>query len=317
MITLEKLTSNTMDIFKNLYNKNQKIDSYDKDFFYLYEHQNFIVKYIFRKFLKLIRYNDKIIGYIWYDTPLDSNIRIWSLYIENEYLTILDRTIFNKFNDSILSYEAIDNTRNSIILTNLGFKRVRPTILMELDLNTYHRYEEITDLRLKLQSKNSNINNHYNSIYNANYSESIYHLKKFIMGKDEKLRCKIQNNVFSNWNREPLKIEDIYNDISQEYYINDLSIFGMINEKCVGYGQVIYNRNMYTVVNFGIIEEFRGLEIGKLLLHDLILLSKEKGLTKLYIRVDIDNLRARSLYTWAGFIDKCTISRWDRRCNTY
>ncbi|MEN8434446.1 GNAT family N-acetyltransferase [Clostridium septicum] len=317
MITLEKLTSNTMDIFKKLYDRNFLNENYDKDFFSLYNNQNFVIKFLFRKFLKLIRYNDEVIGYIWYDTPLESTIRIWSLYIENDYMGFIDENTLKAFNTSILSYEAIDNPRNTKILTKLGFKRIRPTILMELNLNKYNRYKDINEIKLKLQLENSYVNKIYNSIFNTNYISSKYNNKKFIIGKDEALRCKIQNNIFSTWNREPLKIEDIYSDISQEYYLKDLSLFGMINDKFVGYGQVIYNRNMYTVVNFGIINEFRGFGIGKLLLHDLIVSSKSKGFNKLYIRVDEDNIAAQKLYKWAGFVDKCTISRWDRGYKNY
>ncbi|MGL5085244.1 MAG: GNAT family N-acetyltransferase [Clostridium sp.] len=292
MILLQKLTSQNMNEFKKIYYKSRISESYDRDFFKLYEEQNFIVKFLFKRFLRLFTYNSNIIGFMWYETPADTNIRIWALYIDTSYINLLTSSTLNSFNNSVLSYEAIDSTKNFSIMKNLGFKVVRPTIFMNLSLSDYH----ISNIKQYAQN---------------NYTESVT-FKTFEINNDEKLRCKIQNEIFSDWNRTPLSVEDVYSDISQDYYINDLSLFINVNNKTIGYGQIVFSREMFTVVNFGIVQEYRGRGYGRMLLNKLILLSKERDIKKLHIRVDENNIKARELYEWAGFAEKYMILKWDR-----
>lgn len=275
-----------MNDFKEIYNKSILYENFDKDFFKLYDEENFVMKFLFKKFLRLFYYNNEIIGFIWYETPIDINIRIWALYIENKYVDLLDESLLKTFDNSILLYEGIDNNRNFNTLTKLGFKKIRPTILMKLDL-----------LNLNNQSK----------INSMNISFDL-----FTLGSDEENRCQIQNDIFGECNRLPLTIEDIYNDINQDYYINDLSVFIKVNDMRIGYGQIVFNRDIYTVVNFGIISEYRHMGYGRSLLNKLINLSKERGIETLYIRVDENNIKARELYENTGFRKKYIISRWDR-----
>ncbi|GAB6170259.1 GNAT family N-acetyltransferase [Clostridium carnis] len=303
---LEKLTLNTMDEFKDIYNKSLRNESYDKDFFKLYDSQNFIIKYLYRKFLRLIKINNIVVGYIWYDAPIDKNIRIWALYIDYSIINDIDEDTLNSLDNSILSYEAFETNQSNIILKKLGFKPVRNTILMELNLNEYNFDNKIRDIYLNSIKRIS-------EEFNMKMSKPTFHSRYFLNNKDESLRCSLQNEIFTEWNRKPLTIDDVYNDINQEYYLDNMSLFGMINNIYIGYGQVIYNRDMFTVVNFGIIEKYRGYGIGKLLLNDLILLCKKKGLSKLYIRVDEDNLSAKKLYRFMGFKDKSKVIKWERR----
>ena len=67
MVMLEKLSLNNMSTFKQLYIENFKKISYNKDFFRCYDEQNFLIKYMYRKLIRLIKVNDTYIGYIWYD----------------------------------------------------------------------------------------------------------------------------------------------------------------------------------------------------------------------------------------------------------
>lgn len=295
MISLQKLTSQNMDEFKKVYAKSRLSENYDRDFFKLYDEQNFVVKFIFKRFLRLFTYNNGVIGFMWYETPIDINIRIWALYIENRYVSLLNESLLKSFNNSVLSYEAIDSNRNIYTLQNLGFKMVRPTVFMELQISNYNKDSYLL-----------------NEGYRINNTSEIIVFRTFKIGADENLRCKIQNDIFSDWNRIALTIEDVYNDLNQEYYINDLAIFIEVNNMIIGYGQIVFNRDVYTVVNFGIISEYRGRGYGKLLLNKLIILSKQRGMKNLYIRVDENNTKARNLYEWAGFEENCMISRWDR-----
>lgn len=289
MISLQKLTSKNKDEFKKLYYKSRLEENYDKDFFRLYSQENLLGKFLFKKFLKLFMYNNRIIGFMWYEVPIDINIRVWALYIEEDYVDLLDNKIISNFNNGILSYETIDSNRNFNTLSKLGFNRIKPTIFM--DLNIYNYNEDI----IKLNTD----------------SESII-FKKFKIGEDEKIRCEIQNDIFSEWNRVPLTIEDIYNDINQDYYINDFAIFIEVDNRIIGYGQIVLSRDMYTIVNFGIIKKYRARGYGRELLNNLIMISKKKGIKTLYIRVDESNIKARRLYEYVGFKEKYMISRWER-----
>ena len=69
---------------------------------------------------------------------------------------------------------------------------------------------------------------------------------------------------------------------------------------------------MYTVVNFGILKEFRNYSFGKILLNDLIQSAKNKNICDLYIRVEETNYTALKLYNWIGFTPKSIINRWER-----
>ena len=123
-------------------------------------------------------------------------------------------------------------------------------------------------------------------MFNSNIKELKISIEKVVLKKDEELRCKLQNSIFSASTRIPLEVEDIENDIEQDYYIEDLSLFIKINNIAIGYGQIIYNRDMYTVVNFGILKEFRNYGFGKILLNHLIETAKNMNIYDLYIRVE-------------------------------
>lgn len=282
-----------MDEFKRIYSKSKIVKNYDRDFFKLYDEQNFVVKFLFKRFLRLFVYNNTVIGFMWYETPIDINVRIWALYIDDKYIDLLNDNILSSFNTSTLSYEAVDSNKNNYMLNKLGFRRVRPTVFMDLEIDNYQKIINYP-------------------VYINNLNSSVITFKTFKLGADEKLRCNIQNDIFSDWNRIPLTIDDVYNDINQDYYINDLAIFIAVNNTIIGYGQIVFSRDVHTVVNFGIINEYRGHGYAKLLLDKLINSSKERFIKKLYIRVDEGNLKARNLYEWAGFKEKYMISRWDR-----
>ena len=148
------------------------------------------------------------------------------------------------------------------------------------------------------------------------YSNRFIHpniaFKRFKIGKDEKLRCDLQNDIFHDKMRAEIYVSDIENDIKQEYYIDDLSIFLMMNNSAIGYGQVIYNRGRYTVVNFGIVPVFRGKGFGELLLNHIINECIDRNILDLYIRVDKNNIKAINLYNKCGFKYEYSINNWKR-----
>lgn len=305
MVSVEKLSIHNMDKFKELNKRRFLKETYDKDFFQFYNGEKFISKMILKKFVKLFTVRDVVIGYIWYDVPLDFPVKIWSLYFDADYLEYMDTNTLNIFNRTSLSYEATDNLKDNLVLTKLGFSKVTPSILMQLDLNNYNRQKECQYLLNNLSDKA--ILKPFIKNNKANVT-----FEKMQISIDEGMRCKIQNEIFSDKCRLPLEIEDVENDIKQDYYIEDLSIFIKLNDIPIGYGQVIYTRNMYTVVNFGIVEKFRNLGFGKLLLDNLITKCKDKQFNNLYIRVEENNINAVKLYSWSGFKFKLIINKWQR-----
>lgn len=311
MVLLERLSSNNFENFKTLNLERFSKESYDKNFFEYYENEKFFLKIFLKKFVKLFIYNKKVIGYIWYEVPVEIPVRVWSLYVKPEYLNLLSPNILNSFNNSVLSYETCDDETNNEMLSKLGFKKVKPSILMSMNLKNYTKAQQTDKLLFSLKD-NSYLLEKINILYNCNIDNIKISLEKVVLNKDEELRCKLQNSIFSASTRIPLEIEDIENDIQQDYYIEDLSIFIKINTVAIGYGQIIYNRDMYTVVNFGIIKEFRNFGFGKILLNSLIDKAKDMNIDELFIRVEETNYSALKLYNWIGFTPKSIINRWER-----
>lgn len=311
MVSLVRLSSSNLDEFKKLYEENFQRETYDKDFFEYYYNQSFIPKIFLKKFVKLFMYNGEFIGYIWYEIPIDSQIKVFSLYVEDNYIDIITNDILKRFNEKYLVYESIENRNSNKLLSNLGFRKARPSIIMNLKLNEYNKTNEITNLKstLKYDMKILNLLNIYS---NEKYDDILISFQKVDIKNDALLRCEIQNNVFKNIDRVPIEVEDIENDFKQDYYIEDLAIFMKINNVVVAYGQIIYIRKMYTVVNFGVVDIFRGKGLGKLLLDNLISKAREKNISELALGVDKDNVNAISLYKWIGFNNRYDIARWER-----
>lgn len=295
---LEKLTLHNMDIFKEIYSRNFEEANYNKDFFKSYDSQNFLIKFLYRKSIRLIKVNEVYIGYIWYEGSLSQYTKVWALYIDFKYMGSLNKNILSLFNNYLLSYEALDTLQNSIVLESLGFTKKKYTLLLKLNLKTYEdkKDEYIKEVKFKLR-----LNNTIN-----------FYTRIFEPGKDEILRCDIQNDIFEQWNRLPLTTEDIYADMAQDYYINELCILAILNNEYIGYGQIIYNRSMFTIVNFGIVSKYRGLGFGNLFLNEMIEYAKKYGIENLYIRVDSDNIKAINLYRKIGFLDENKVLVWER-----
>ena len=311
MVFLERLSSNNFENFKTLNLERFSKENYDKNFFEYYENEKFFLKIFLKKFVKLFTYNKTVIGYIWYEVPVDIPVRVWSLYVKQEYLDLLSPNILNSFNNTVLSYETCDDTCNNKMLSKLGFKKVKPSILMSINLKNYNKEQQTNNLICSLKDNNDLLKK-INMLYNSNINEVKISIEKVILKKDEELRCKLQNSIFSASTRAPLEIEDIKNDIEQDYYIEDLSLFLKVNDVAIGYGQIIYNRDMYTVVNFGIIKEFRNYGFGKILLNNLIQKAKNMNINELFIRVEETNYGALKLYNWIGFTPQSIINRWER-----
>ena len=296
MVMLEKLSLNNMDIFKEIYNKNFNQPSYNKDFFKCYEDQNFLIKFIYRKFIKLIKVNNNYIGYIWYEGGYGRYIKVWALYIDMDYKDIIDKYTLSYFDKSILCYEEIDSIGTNILLGRLGFIKENYTFLLKMNISNYDFHK----MKFKLDNET------HTSFNNIS-------IRNLYPGKDEVLRCNIQNDIFAQLDRKPLNVDDIYADMAQDYFIQDLCFLGTSNNDYIGYGQIIFNRNMYTLVNFGIVTKYRGKGLSKIFLNKIVEASRNYGIDELFIRVDSTNLKALNLYKSLGFKEVNKILVWERK----
>lgn len=305
MVMLERLSLNNMNIFKELYNKNFEEASYNKDFFRCYEEQNFLIKYIYRKFIRLIKVDNNYIGYIWYEGGYGQYIKVWALYIDVDFKDLINYSTLSYFDKNILCYEEFDSLRTNILLNKLGFSKENYTLLLKMNITNYNY--NVLQMQLENEKQNSlkynmNIDNYADvSIRNLN------------IGKDEILRCNIQNDIFAQLDRKPLNVDDIYADMTQDYFIQDLCFLGIHNNDYIGYGQIIFNRNMYTIVNFGIVAKYRGKGLSKIFLSKIVDAAKYYGIEELFIRVDSTNLKAINLYKWIGFKEVNKILVWERK----
>lgn len=279
MITIEKLSLFNIENFRRLYNKNYRSYICDKDFFTIYDEESFIVKYLLRKQVKLFKSNNRFIGYIWYDESKvkSGSNNIYSIYILEEFIQCLDNRFLNFIKCNTLKLDIVENEKIKILMDKLGFGILTKTYLMKLE--SYPKSIEV---------------------------DAEVDFKHFVKNCDEKLRCEIQNSIFNDENRIPLVPNDIFEEEEQEYYIDDFSVFLYVNGQCAGYGQIILSNGLYTIVNFGIIGEFRCKGYGQTLLTYLIELCRINDINDIYIRVEKDNYKAVSLYNKVGFRE-CTL----------
>ena len=291
MISVEKLSLFNIEAFRKLYNKNQISYACNQNFFQLYDDESFIVKYIIRKQVKLLKFEKEFIGYIWYEYPEEDELtNIYSIYVKDEYIRYVDFDILKSLKSNYFKFDIIDSLRIKNIMEKLQFTPKSQIMLM------------------KIRSENCKIDIDYSNC-------SIRH---FIKKQDEQLRCQIQNAVFNDKDRIPLSIGDILVEEEEDYYIDDFSVFICNSHGIeVGYGQVIYTRGLYTIVNFGILEEYRGKGYGEILIKYLISFCNEKNITDIHIRVDKKNYKAISLYYKIGFREYNSLTTWSRTRQLY
>lgn len=311
MIKVEKLSSSNWKYFLELHKVSEVKSTNDKSFLEYYNKQNFLTKRLVKKFIRLLKYKNNYIGFFWYEPPLDVYINIWQMFILEEYIEFLNDDILNNFNNSILAYNYKKHSNLELALSKLGFKEINKINMMKLMLTNYDKTEE-TSYILKDIINNSNLIKIYNKLTDSKEKNISIDFKPFKEGKDEELRCKIQNSIFASKDREMLIPDDIYNDTMQEYYLKDFSLFVLVNNLAVGFVQIIFLEEMYMLVNFGIIPEFRGYGLSKLLLNKILLLCKKSNLKNINLKVRKDNCLAIDLYSWAGFKNEYEIILYER-----
>lgn len=287
MIFLDKLSLFNIDSFRNLYNMKENAYICDKSFFEIYDKESFIMKYIIRKQIKLFKVNNRYVGYIWYEYPPDDGVsNIYAIYLKDEYVELLNLTILSFFNVNTFRFDMLANSKAVHIMKKLKFNVTSKNILMTMKT----------------------------SDYNKQLNEDKVVFKHFIEGKDEELRCKIQNSVFNEKNRIPLSVQDVYCEEEEDYYIKNCGVFICNdNGQAVGYGQIIYNKGLYTIVNLGILDKYRQHGYGEMLVAYLIKFCHKNEIKNVYIRVDQKNEKALSLYSKIGFKEYKAFVTWYKK----
>lgn len=284
MYTLEVLTKENLNEFNKLNEFRTNFNKLNKDFWQSYYTLNNVQFLLLRKKIKLLKKDFKYIGYVWIGGKVNNIHRINSMYIvENENILNDYSYLINNLD---LSYPTIytceKNHYNFDILNKMGFEKIHGIMEMSQNLNSIKEMYVPGDIKFK----------------------------KFIRGKDEAIRCFLQNTIFESKNRLPLTIKDIYYDEMQDYYLEDSSIFLKQGNNYIGYGQIIEKNKIPFIVNLGILPQYQDQGYGTLLLKYLLnMLYKKK---KYFVKINVDpkNIRALELYKWLGFKEDFERSKW-------
>lgn len=205
--------------------------------------------------------------------------------MKDNYIDMIDFKMLECIKSRYLKFDMIDTLKTKNIMDKLQFIPTSETILMKMKSSDFklEEYDEHCIIR---------------------------HFKK---KKDEKLRCDIQNSVFNDEHRLPLTVGDVYIEEDEDYYVDEFAVFICNVERVpVGYGQIIYNKGNYTIVNLGILEKYRGKGYGEQLVKYLINLCREKFIREVHIRVEKKNLKAVALYHKVGFEEYNLLTTWSK-----
>ena len=282
MMVIEKLSSKNTEEFKELLYEARNKTPYRLNFYKYYDNQSFIVKYFVKKYVKLIKYKDKYVGYMWTDVSTSQSTKISDMYLKEEYIHFFNEKVLSIFKSSLVIYEGYEDAYTKYLINTMKMNKIRVTNLMKLNLKDFNPKRRGTNATFSLCEA----------------------------GKDDELRCKLQNEIFNEDNRTPLTVDDIKYDIKQEYYLKDLCVFIKVKNKIIGYGQIIYNRDINLIVNFGIVNGYRNEGYGKDLLIKLLDMAKGANIKDIYIRVDHNNFHAKKLYSSVGFKEIGDFCSW-------
>lgn len=290
MYNWETLNKWNLKYLVYLNSRRQNFNNLNKDFMDEFKKDNMIKKILIKKNVHLLKYNDKYIGFIWVKKE-DSkeNYSINSIEMRKEFLE--DINTYNLLLKSFraaksFTYKCEKNLYNYEILKRLNFEEVEGNFELEINLASY---------------------------FNLRHSENIK-VEALIKYKEEEVRCRIQNEVFRKDDRIPISVDDIYYDEAQDYYVNDGSLFIKLNDKAIGYGQLIFKDGIPFIVNFGLLSEYRGNGYGKYFLQYILNYAKSIGCEKVYIKVDINNYVAINLYKSVGFAETKECCTWKKYC---
>lgn len=134
-----------------------------------------------------------------------------------------------------------------------------------------------------------------------------YIIKTFEAGKDEEAWCKVRNAGFAKLlgSETPMTPEMVSKMFASEDFIEGGAILLYHEDRPVGV--VRSAKDEYEdapIANIGplaIIPEYQGKGLGRLLLREVIKVSKDNGYCRTILSVNAENARAKSLYIQEGF----------------
>lgn len=137
-------------------------------------------------------------------------------------------------------------------------------------------------------------------------------IRPFKFKEDDAIRCTLQNDIFQDINRIPLTVQDVISEQKSLYYLSNGGFFIMFKDIYIGYGQIINENYDYSIVNLGIIDEFKGNGYGKILTNYLMRHCQMNydDINTLKLKVDKNNSVARNLYSSLGFKEFDTQVIW-------
>lgn len=275
MYSCVKLNRKNLLNFIELNKNNNLFNALNEEFFSLYDKANIFRKLFLRRRVTLLKNNEEYIGYLWTTHSKNRNCIINALFVRENISFIESCLVLLKpFNSNYnLNYQVEKKDNNISVLKEVGFSVDEGTLMLSLSLNNKINYNISNDIKFEV----------------------------FTKGKHEQIRCDIQNEVFKNDARIPLTLLDIQMDELQDYYVEKGAIFIKKDELYIGYGQIILDDGNATIVNLGILKEYRGNSYGKSLLLYLLRLIKLNGYEKAFLKVSHDNINALSLYKSLGF----------------
>ncbi|MBU5590683.1 GNAT family N-acetyltransferase [Clostridium sp. MSJ-4] len=288
MYNCAKLSKKNCSIFTDMLKRSREFNKLNKDYYNCYKNYSALERILMKSSTLLLKDETGYIGYLWYEKLDKKDYTIHSMWIkENINLSTINNylKIFKK--EYNLFYECKSNSYNSKVLSKLGFIKTEGSIELLIKVDSDFKLDLIEDLEFEI----------------------------FQEGRQEPLRCLIQNEIFKNKNRIPLVIEDIIFDENQDYYIKSGGVFLKYRDEYIGYGQLILDDDAIIIVNFGVIPKFRGRGYSKLLIKKLLSMAQQKGYSNIKIKVANNNVKALNLYKSIGFNFNEEISLWQFKYN--
>jgi GNAT superfamily N-acetyltransferase len=278
MYKTERFRSKNMSTLKSINEIRRIYNSLNEDFFesyYFSYNNNLLKKLILLSNLNLLKYENKVVGYIWYEKLEKRHFMIKCLSFTevNHFVNGIYELIKCFKPNTVVSYYCEKNDFNFSNLEKLGFLKEQGTFELIREIPSFDEFEIENNVTFEM----------------------------FIKGVHESKRCEIQNDIFQSQSREPLTLEDINFDIEQDYYIENGAVFIKYNDEYIGYGQVIMDDGLPTIVNFGIVKNYRNKGYGNILLKHIINLIYSMDYFKCKIKVYNENHNAINLYINNGF----------------
>jgi GNAT superfamily N-acetyltransferase len=280
-----------MKDLKRLNDLSSEFNVLNEDFFERYDRAGIAGKLLERRRVRLLKCGSDCTGFIWFERYTKSTCRIRSMFSDEKDSLSAYRLLVESIGDfRNIQYSCTDNVFNFRMLEDLGFERGPGEIEMLIGRD---------EIMKALEEKPS--------------SQPGLVFKTFEKGKDEGLRCWVQNDIFENSSRVPLSLSDIIHDVSQRYFLEGGAAFLYVGGDCIGYGQIVIHGDIPYLVNIGIIKGYRGRGYGRVLVKHFLKTILERGFDEVRLNVKSDNLAAFNLYKSLGFSVDSETCRWQKK----